>query len=128
MPQSLLLNNYRTETSFFFTVMIHRLPSMEDPTRLTPNLVREVNLIGNTVKQITMAQLNAKLAAANYNLTLGVFSHDVTPLPNGHRLAGAGEYRQKRGLEWPHNATECPGRCRRRSGYEPEPCLGVEYI
>ncbi|MGO8720554.1 MAG: aryl-sulfate sulfotransferase, partial [Acidobacteriaceae bacterium] len=51
-----------------------------------PNLVREVDLIGNTVKQITMAQLNARLAAANYNLTLQVFSHDVTPLPNGHWL------------------------------------------
>ena len=56
------------------------------PNPADPNLVREVDLIGNTVKQITMAQLNAKLAAANYNLTLGVFSHDVTPLPNGHWL------------------------------------------
>ncbi len=51
-----------------------------------PNLLREVDLIGNTVKQITMTQLNAKLAAANYNITLQVFSHDVTPLPNGHWL------------------------------------------
>jgi arylsulfate sulfotransferase len=51
-----------------------------------PNLIREVDLVGNTVKQITMAQLNAKLAAANYNLTLQLFSHDVTPLPNGHWL------------------------------------------
>jgi arylsulfate sulfotransferase len=51
-----------------------------------PDLVREVDLIGNTVKQITMAQLNARLAAANYNVTLQVFSHDVTPLPNGHWL------------------------------------------
>jgi arylsulfate sulfotransferase len=51
-----------------------------------PNLVREIDLIGNTVKQITMTQLNAKLAAANYDLTLGVFSHDVTVLPNGHWL------------------------------------------
>jgi hypothetical protein len=51
-----------------------------------PNLVREVDLIGNTVKQITMTQLNAKMAAANYNVTLQVFSHDVTPLPNGHWL------------------------------------------
>ena len=51
-----------------------------------PNLVREVDLIGNTIKQITMAQLNARLAAANYNLTLQVFNHDVTVLPNGHWL------------------------------------------
>jgi len=51
-----------------------------------PNLVREVDLIGNTVKQITMTQLNDRLAAANYNIVLDVFSHDVTPLQNGHWL------------------------------------------
>ncbi|MGB7197504.1 MAG: aryl-sulfate sulfotransferase [Acidobacteriaceae bacterium] len=59
-----------------------------------PNLVREVDLIGNTMKQITMAQLNAKLAAANYNVTLQVFSHDVTPLPNGHWLVLANTVKQ----------------------------------
>ena len=51
-----------------------------------PNLVREVDLIGNTVKQITMAQLDTKLAAANYNVTLYNFHHEVTVLPNGHWL------------------------------------------
>lgn len=48
--------------------------------------VREFDLAGNTIKQITMAQLNAKLAAANYNITLLTFHHDVTVLPNGHWL------------------------------------------
>lgn len=52
----------------------------------TANLVREFDLAGNTVKQITMAQLNAELAAANYHLTLGFFHHDATPLANGHWL------------------------------------------
>ena len=33
-----------------------------------------------------MAQLNAKLAAANYNITLLTFHHNVTVLPNGHWL------------------------------------------
>ncbi|HEX4019936.1 MAG TPA: aryl-sulfate sulfotransferase, partial [Acidobacteriaceae bacterium] len=55
------------------------------PTNIT-NLVREFDLAGNTIKQITMVQLNTRLAAANYNLTLQAFSHDVTPLPNGHWL------------------------------------------
>lgn len=50
------------------------------------NLVREFDLAGNTVKQITMAQLNAALAAQGYNLTLQLFSHDITVLPNGHWL------------------------------------------
>jgi arylsulfate sulfotransferase len=51
-----------------------------------PNLIREIDLAGNTVKQITMVQLNAELAAANYNLTLQVFHHDIAVLPNGHWL------------------------------------------
>jgi arylsulfate sulfotransferase len=51
-----------------------------------PNVVREIDLIGNTVKQITMAQLNAKMVAANYNVTLYNFHHEVTVLPNGHWL------------------------------------------
>ncbi|MHB1958229.1 MAG: aryl-sulfate sulfotransferase [Acidobacteriaceae bacterium] len=64
------------------------------PAPGTPNLVREVDLAGNTVKQITMTQLNASLAAANYNLTLQVFHHNVTALPNGHWLVLANTYKQ----------------------------------
>jgi arylsulfate sulfotransferase len=56
------------------------------PPAGAPNLVREFDLAGNTIKQITMAQLNAALAAANYNLTLLLFSHDINVLPNGHWL------------------------------------------
>lgn len=48
------------------------------------NLVREFDLAGNTVKQITMSELNGELAAAGYNVNLSLFSHDVTVLPNGH--------------------------------------------
>ncbi|MGB9414836.1 MAG: aryl-sulfate sulfotransferase [Acidobacteriaceae bacterium] len=50
------------------------------------NLLREFDLAGNTIRQITMAELNAKLAAGNFNLTLQLFSHDFTELPNGHIL------------------------------------------
>jgi len=56
------------------------------PPAGTPNLVREINLAGNLVKQITMDQLNSELAAANYDLSLIFFSHDITVLPNGHWL------------------------------------------
>jgi arylsulfate sulfotransferase len=54
------------------------------------NLVREFDLVGNTVKEITMQQLNAALAASNLPNKppnpLLVFHHDVTVLPNGHWL------------------------------------------
>ena len=52
------------------------------------NTLREIDLAGNTVRELTMTQLNAKLAAipAYAGLTLQVYSHDVTVLPNGHML------------------------------------------
>ncbi len=59
--------------------------------------VREVDLAGNIVKNITMAQLNQKLAASNLrdasgNLyQLGSFHHDVLALPNGHWVLLASE-------------------------------------
>lgn len=56
------------------------------PAPTDPNLVREFNLAGDTVKQITMNQLNTRLAAKGYNLQLLLFTHDITPLPNGHWL------------------------------------------
>jgi arylsulfate sulfotransferase len=54
--------------------------------------VSEFNLAGDTVKQITMTQLNSALAAAGYNLTLQLFHHDVTVLPNGHWLVLANTF------------------------------------
>lgn len=72
-----------------YIAMAGPLSSQAGVTPVSPtalNLVREFDLIGNTVKQITMTQLNTELKSANYNLTLVAFSHDVTVLPNGHWL------------------------------------------
>jgi arylsulfate sulfotransferase len=52
--------------------------------------LREVNLAGDTVREISIDDLNAELAVANCaecNVTLHTFHHDVEPLPNGHWLA-----------------------------------------
>lgn len=51
--------------------------------------IREIDLIGNAVRQITLAQMNTALAAAGFNVTLTDFHHDVEPLPNGHLLVMA---------------------------------------
>ena len=66
----------------------------------TLNVVREIDLAGNTVRQITMDQLNAALAAHPElypndpaPLVLQVFHHDVTPLPNGHWLVLANTFK-----------------------------------
>jgi len=56
----------------------------------TINEVREVDLAGNTVRTITMDQLNQSLAASSLHDAQGnpyqlkSFHHSVLPLPNGH--------------------------------------------
>lgn len=53
------------------------------------DLIREVTLAGDTVRQISIDTLNAELASATCNecnVKLQNFHHDVTPLPNGHWL------------------------------------------
>jgi len=48
------------------------------------SVVREIDLAGDTVKEISIDDLNTKLTNAGYTLTLGNFHHDVLPLANGH--------------------------------------------
>jgi hypothetical protein len=60
------------------------IPISVTPPEGTVDAVREIDLAGNTIKEISIDTLNASLAAAGYNLTAGVFHHDVLPLSNGH--------------------------------------------
>lgn len=56
----------------------------------TINVVREIDLAGNTVREISMDSLNQKLAAAGFHdsdgspYQLKSFHHNVLALPNGH--------------------------------------------
>ena len=65
--------------------------SLSGPAPATAILeLREVNLAGETVREISIDDLNAELAnatCAECNVTLDTFHHDVEPLPNGHWLA-----------------------------------------
>jgi len=68
-------------------------PNSGDPLSSVPtgtiSEIREVNLAGDTVKEITLDDLNSLLATATCaecKVTLDTFHHDVTPLPNGHWL------------------------------------------
>jgi hypothetical protein len=52
--------------------------------------IREVNLAGDTVREISIDDLNAALAnatCAECKVSLVSFHHEVEPLPNGHWLA-----------------------------------------
>jgi arylsulfate sulfotransferase len=74
------------------------LTTAQQPTNAY-NEVREVDLAGNTVASLTMDQLNQRLADDNFrdgqgNLYhLGSFHHDMLPLPNGHFVLLATDYR-----------------------------------
>lgn len=54
--------------------------------------IREIDLAGNTIRELTISDLNAELPYAPSSckecagLYLYSFHHDVTPLPNGHWL------------------------------------------
>jgi len=65
-------------------------PGSTSPTAATASpegtidVVREIDLAGTTIREISIGDLNTKLAAAGYDLILGSFHHDVLPLANGH--------------------------------------------
>jgi arylsulfate sulfotransferase len=48
--------------------------------------LREIDLAGTTIRELTLSTLNSKLTAAGRNLTLTDCHHDVTALANGHFL------------------------------------------
>jgi arylsulfate sulfotransferase len=54
--------------------------------------VREVNLAGQIVRQVTFSQLNASLAAAGYSLQAANIHHDLLRLSNGHWILLVNEY------------------------------------
>ncbi|HUX43478.1 MAG TPA: aryl-sulfate sulfotransferase [Terracidiphilus sp.] len=59
----------------------------------TIDAVREVDLAGNTIREITLSNLSAALAAKGYNFNLGSFHHDLLALPNGHWILLASLYK-----------------------------------
>jgi arylsulfate sulfotransferase len=48
------------------------------------NTLREVDLAGNTVRDLPLDELNKRLNAAGYTFTLLDYHHDFAYLPNGH--------------------------------------------
>ena len=50
----------------------------------TGGILREIDLAGNTIRELSKDDLNQHLAAAGFNLSVASMTHDVVPLPNGH--------------------------------------------
>lgn len=53
-------------------------------TDTLPSLIREIDLAGNTIREIDSNTLSQELQAMGWPLTLTTFHHDFAPLPNGH--------------------------------------------
>jgi hypothetical protein len=63
-------------------------------------LLREIDLAGNTIREISIAQINQGLQNKGYSFNIFNFHHDVIMLPNGHWIALA---------ETVENLTDLPG-------------------
>jgi len=48
------------------------------------NTLREIDLAGNTVRELTLDELNKRLKTAGYTFALLDYHHDFAYLPNGH--------------------------------------------
>ena len=68
-------------------------PLFPAPPAGTIDVIREIDLAGTTIREISIADLNTKVKAAGYALTLEVFHHDVLPLANGHWIAIANTFK-----------------------------------
>ena len=51
-----------------------------------PSELREVDLAGDTVRSLSITDLNTRLAANGFAVVAGGYSHEVLPLSNGHFL------------------------------------------
>jgi hypothetical protein len=51
------------------------------------DVLREIDLAGNTIREESLDSLNASLSRAGFNIIAVTFHHDVIALPNGHWIA-----------------------------------------
>jgi hypothetical protein len=63
----------------------HVLLSISQPPTAS-TLIREIDLAGNTIRELNYTDLNSKLAAGGFNLVTQGFHHDFVPMDNGHVL------------------------------------------
>jgi arylsulfate sulfotransferase len=88
-PSGSLLYPIKLLSNGHFIFMVGSLPqgtSNGAPPSVSYSVVQEVDLAGTTIHQLTVQDLNTRMAAAGFNFSLLDFSHDLVSLPNGHLL------------------------------------------
>jgi arylsulfate sulfotransferase len=74
------------------------VPIQTPPPAGTIDVLREIDLAGNTVRELSIQALNTRLAAKGFKLNAALMHHEVLPLPNGHWLVLVNEVRALSGL------------------------------
>ena len=64
------------------------------PPAGTITTIREIDLAGTTIREISLDTLNSRLATAGFNIVGSTLHHDVLPLPNGHWIVMTNTTRQ----------------------------------
>jgi len=92
-PIKLLPNgNFLVTTSYPSQDLVNGVPKGELVD------VREIDLAGNPVRDISLNKINSRLAAAGFDLIVYDFHHDVEVLPNGHWILIASTIRNIAGM------------------------------
>ena len=97
-PQSVQGMKHLPNGNFLLILSNTSSEPLRTPTDRTASLMREINLAGDTVRELTVADLNAKLASSRNSLTLEMFHHDVEILPNGNWLIVANTLKNVNGV------------------------------
>ena len=64
----------------------HILLSMTSNTLSPGSIIREVDLIGNTIREMSINDLQTKALAAGFDFVPAGYHHDLLPLDNGHLI------------------------------------------
>lgn len=75
---------YAFDPSLGFPFPIRPMPNGDMAVTLGTQRLREIDLTGATVRELTVDAMNQRLSAAGLPLTVTAFHHDVLPLNNGH--------------------------------------------
>ncbi len=86
-PIKLLPNgHFLVQIAYFSTIPLKPAIASTLPQG-TVDEIREIDLVGNTIRSVTVASLQPQLAALGYgSMQLGSLHHDVLPLTNGHMV------------------------------------------
>jgi len=75
---------YAYDSAIGFPYSVRPMPNGNMAILMGTNKLREVDLAGETVRETTAADMNARLATAGKELRITGFHHEALPLPNGH--------------------------------------------